>query len=81
MVSQASLSSSQPANTPAALDAEQEATLRAVVIESFGDLFTAYGFTVRLLERVLRVVRRRLLYSGTRAGSWYVPKVHRFSDL
>ena len=58
MVSQASLSPAQPANTPAALDAEQEATLRAVVIESFGDLFTAYGFTVRLLDLTHPVASR-----------------------
>ncbi|HEY8923298.1 MAG TPA: chemotaxis protein CheX [Polyangia bacterium] len=49
-MSQASLSPSHAANPPAALDPEQEATLRAVVTESFGDLFTAYGFTVRLLD-------------------------------
>ena len=50
MASQASLSPGPGANPPAPLDPEQEATVRAVVTECFGDLFTAYGFTVRLLD-------------------------------
>ena len=57
MASQASLSPGQTA-PPAAMDAEQEATLRAVVTEAFGDLFTAYGFTVRLLDLAHPVASR-----------------------
>jgi len=57
MASQASLSPG-PTAPPAAMDAEQEAILRAVVTEAFGDLFTAYGYTVRLLDLAHPVASR-----------------------